>query len=264
MLQQATRLGASLDAEARTSFMQIWRHASWLIGSPEALLFEGDEAATAELYRVGRVCEPPPGHEASVIANTLVEALPQIAGISDQAAQRSMIRHVYRDGRETAISMSRHYLFRMIVATLRALRSRGIDIMASMSRGRHWDRISLWLEVLVNACFDPARLPYDQLTLADFGTFWSGMIERSAQVFGHVPPDRLLNVRFEDVLAAPTAQIRRLIRFIGPGLEDAAWLAAASTIPRPTPSKFAQLDPRERAALTAACRPGLERLGYPL
>ena len=95
MLQQATRLGASLDAEAWTGFMQIWRYASWLIGSPEALLFEGDEAATAELYRVGRVCEPPPGHEASVIANTLVEALPQIAGISDPAAQRSMIRHVY-------------------------------------------------------------------------------------------------------------------------------------------------------------------------
>ena len=99
MLQQTTRLGASLDAEARTSFMQIWRYASWLIGSPEALLFEGDEAATAELYRVGRVCEPPPGHEASVVANTLVEALPQIAGISDPAAQRSMIRHVYRVSR---------------------------------------------------------------------------------------------------------------------------------------------------------------------
>ena len=99
MLRQATRLGASLDAEARTSFMQIWRYASWLIGSPEALLFEGDEAATAELYRVGRVCEPPPGHEASVIANTLVEALPQIAGISDPAAQRSMVRHVYRVSR---------------------------------------------------------------------------------------------------------------------------------------------------------------------
>ena len=181
-----------------------------------------------------------------------------------RAFPEARVMHVYRDGRETAISMSRHYLFRMIVATMQALRSRGIDVLASMSRGKHWDRISLWLEVLVNACFDPAKLPYAQLTLADFGTFWSGMIERSAQVFGHVPPDRLLNVGFEDIQAAPTAQIRRLIRFIDPGLEDAAWLAAASTIPRPTPSKFAQLDPRERAALTAACRPGLERLGYPL
>ena len=48
---------------------------------------------------MGRVCEPPPGHEASVIANTPVEALPQIAGISDPAAQQSMIRHVYRVSR---------------------------------------------------------------------------------------------------------------------------------------------------------------------
>ena len=43
MLRQAMKLGADLDAEARAGFMQTWRYASWLIGSPEELLFEGDE-----------------------------------------------------------------------------------------------------------------------------------------------------------------------------------------------------------------------------
>ena len=36
---------------------------------------------------------------------------------------------VYRDGRETAVSMSRHDLFRMIAANVKALRSYGIDGM---------------------------------------------------------------------------------------------------------------------------------------
>ena len=53
-------------------------------------------------------------------------------------------------------------------------------------------------------------------------------------------------------------------RFIGPDLEDEAWLREACAIPRPTPSKFEKLGAADRAALAEACRPGLERLGYPL
>ena len=99
MLRQADRLGAHLDAEERASFMQIWRYASWLIGSPEALLFEGDEARTAELHRVASVCEPPPDDESAVIANALVNAVPLIAGIDDADKRRSMALHVYRVSR---------------------------------------------------------------------------------------------------------------------------------------------------------------------
>ena len=99
MLRQAERLGARLDAAAQDSFMQIWRYASYLIGTPEALLFEGDAAQTSELYRVARACEPPPGAESVAIANALVQALPTIAGITDPAGQRAMISHTYRVSR---------------------------------------------------------------------------------------------------------------------------------------------------------------------
>ena len=99
MLRQAERLGARLDAEARESFMQIWRYASYLIGTPESLLFEGDEAQTHELYRIARVCEPPPGPEAVAIANALVNALPAIAGITDPDGQQAMTSHTYRVSR---------------------------------------------------------------------------------------------------------------------------------------------------------------------
>lgn len=99
MLWQAERLGARLDAAAQDGFMQIWRYASYLIGTPESLLFEGDAAQTHELYRIGRACEPPPGPESVAIANALVNALPDIAGITDPAGQRAMISHTYRVSR---------------------------------------------------------------------------------------------------------------------------------------------------------------------
>ena len=172
--------------------------------------------------------------------------------------------HVYRDGRDTAISMSRHYLFRMIVATMRRMRSWGINAMSLMSRGRTWDRVSLWMELFTSKFFNPDKLPYHKLTLRDFGTFWSGMIERGHTMFGHFPSERLLNVRFEDVQAQPEKHVRRLIRFIDPGLEDEAWVRAAATVPRPASSKFDRLGPDEQAELAEACRPGMERLGYSL
>ena len=172
--------------------------------------------------------------------------------------------HVYRDGRDTAISMSRHYPFRMLVASLRVLRSRGIDVMALIGRDRLWDLVNPWMEPVVNTFINPERLPYDELTIADFATLWNVLIAKGHRLFGHLPSDRLLNLRFEDVQKAPQAQIRRLIRFIDPALEDEAWLREVSTIPRPTASKFERLDAAERAAITQACRPGLESLGYPL
>lgn len=172
--------------------------------------------------------------------------------------------HVYRDGRETALSMSNHYLFRMIVATLRAFQRVGIDMMDAMARGRHWDRVSPWLEPFVSAFFRPERLPYDKLTLTDFATFWSGMVERGQRIFSQLPPERFLPLRFEEAQANPEEQFRRLIRFISPELEDEAWLREASAIPRPTRSRFAKLEPADQDAVARACRPGLELLGYPL
>ncbi len=172
--------------------------------------------------------------------------------------------HVYRDGRETAISMSRHYLFRLIAANMLAMRSYGFNAMKSLARGRYWERLSFRLEPLARVVLNPKRLPYDKLTLPYFGTLWSAMIERGERMLGRLPSDRMLNVRFEDVQADPDGQNRRLIRFIDPSLEDEAWLREVSSIPRPTPSKFERLEPDEQAALTEACRPGLERLGYPL
>ena len=83
MLRHATSLGAVMTPRMRNDFMQIWRYASWLIGSPEELLFEGDEDKTNELSRIAHICEPPPGEESRVIAHALVQALPVIADKKD-------------------------------------------------------------------------------------------------------------------------------------------------------------------------------------
>ena len=174
------------------------------------------------------------------------------------------IVHIYRDGRDTVLSMRDHYVASTLVAMIRAVRPVGIDAARSIATSRQWNRVGPWMEWLGSTLLPPKRLPYHKLTLGDFGRFWSAMIERSRWVLADLPPEALLNVKMEDMQAEPEAQIRRLIRFVAPELEDDEWVRAASKIPQPTVSRFDDLAPAEQAELVQACRPGLEILGYPL
>ena len=99
MIRQAERLGATMDAASRKGYMEAWRYASWLIGTPDELLFEGDEEQTLELSRIAAICEPLPVEEATVIARALVEAVPIVANKDDPKERERMMAHVYRVSR---------------------------------------------------------------------------------------------------------------------------------------------------------------------
>ena len=172
--------------------------------------------------------------------------------------------HVFRDGRETVLSMRNHPPFRVTLALLRRARRRGIDLYRVLERLERSDRLTGMLGALQWLGSDIDSLLSGQPTLPEVGEFWSNMIETGHRVFGHFGPDRLLDLRFEDVQKDPAREARRLIRFISPVLENEAWIAEAAGIPRQTRSRFAQLDPQEQRLITEACRPGLERLGYAL
>ena len=174
--------------------------------------------------------------------------------------------HIYRDGRETAISMSRHYLFRMIVATFKRLHLFRVFLatVPRLSGGGYSENMVSLMEAFIPKLVSYERLPFDKLKVTDFAAFWNALIALADRMLGELPPARLLNLKLEDMQEDPETHIRRLIRFIDPSLEDEAWLRRASAIPRPTPSKFPTLSPDEQAALTEACRPGLEQLGYSL
>lgn len=173
--------------------------------------------------------------------------------------------HMYRDGRDTAISLSGHPAFRGLLAKARRIRAWGVDPVRSMPLVQRFNRLGYWMDNFADAFLDHEKLPYDDVTLVDFAAFWSDLIRVGDRAFGHFPPDRLLNVKFEDVQAEPRSELRRIVRFIAPELDDEEWLDKAAAIPRPTTrSRFDSLDEGQQAAVAEACRPGLELLGYPV
>ena len=170
--------------------------------------------------------------------------------------------HMFRDGRETTLSMSNHPPFRATLAVIRRAKRWGIDLIRVLERLERSDRMTAMLSGLQWRLWDLDRLLSERPTLPEVAEFWSDMIEMGDRTFGHFGPDRLLNLRFEDLQANPEREARRLIEFISPDLEAENWIAQVAKIPRQSQSKFARLDPNAQREITEACRPGLERLGY--
>ena len=170
--------------------------------------------------------------------------------------------HVFRDGRETTLSLSKHPAFRFVAERIKTAKRVRLDLYGIVEMLEGSDFLTSFLERLQWLRPTPDGDAADKVTLPEYGEFWSRMIKTGHRVFGDFPPDRLLNLRFEDMQANPEQEARRLIRFIAPQLESDEWVSEVSGIPRPTKSRFLDLDAGMQHEITEACRPGLERLGY--
>ena len=98
LLKHMNSLGARCSDEERASFLQIWRYSGHLMGIPDSILFEAEEDAL-ELFRIGVLCEPTPSIESVVLANSLVNSAPLVAGITSSDERRNLSAYVYHVSR---------------------------------------------------------------------------------------------------------------------------------------------------------------------
>lgn len=98
LLQHMKSLGAIFNEEEAESFLAVWRYAGHLMGIPETILFQNEKDAL-ELYRIGRMCEPPPNWDSIMMANGLINSAPLVVGVNDPATRRQLTRYVYRVSR---------------------------------------------------------------------------------------------------------------------------------------------------------------------
>lgn len=183
--------------------------------------------------------------------------------------------HIYRDGRDTALSMNRHGAFVMTLATLQKLRRFGIRppyysrIKNNTVDGPRPDvppafsALERFAEALISRFVNFEKMARQEFGLEAYGELWSRMVLFGQRYLASLPPDRFFSLSYEDVLRHPREKLKELIEFVDPGLVDDAWLDEAVQIPRPNPSKYLSLDAETQLRLTRACAPGLEVLGYP-
>ena len=165
--------------------------------------------------------------------------------------------HIHRDGRDTALSMSKHPAFKAGPALMRRLQGMGVDPYG----GDPIPDINPFT-LLRFRFVNMQKMMRQGAALEVYGDLWSRMIMSSREYLSSLPPGQFLALRYEDVLQHPREKLRELVAFIDPSLVEDAWLDSAARIPRPNPSRFSSLDREAQRRLTEACAPGLEALGY--
>jgi hypothetical protein len=166
--------------------------------------------------------------------------------------------HIFRDGPDCVLSLSRLTMFRIGAAVYQAAEEAGLP------GGANWKRIQAALPErftgVLSPPYDLSRLGEFERDLAFYGDWWSTMIITAVAQLRTLPDDMWDTLAYADLMSDPRAALTRLASFIG---VDATpqWLDAASDRIEPgRAGKSQALDPGVLAALREACEPGMAAL----
>lgn len=98
LLDYAARVGAKFTEEEKTSVIDVWRYTGYLMGIPETILYRNRDEAEA-IYLVAHLCEPPPDADSVHMANTLIQSIPEVAGIEKPSEREKTTVLAYRISR---------------------------------------------------------------------------------------------------------------------------------------------------------------------
>lgn len=162
--------------------------------------------------------------------------------------------HLHRDGREVALSMREHRLYRLAISFLydlppEAVGGGGNAGMAALDAARP------------GAADDPITARLEQeLPAAAYGRYWSDQLARGFAALPHLEPARYHAVAFEDLVERPGDVLVEVADFFDLGRGD--WIdEAAKLVTGRPPRRFPDLPPAEQSALAEACTPGRLLLG---
>jgi hypothetical protein len=167
--------------------------------------------------------------------------------------------HIVRDGRNCAISMSKHYGFRMIMLAFQLTEILGCDPFEDENRA-NVDDLPDDLCAFLPESFNPVAFRQYDAAPSLYGHYWSGEIIQGLKVLAQLPAEQVLTLHYEDFLSNPIPTIQRLITFIDPSLSDENWLSHASDLVHLARSAWENLPVKEQRFLQEACAPGFEAL----
>lgn len=167
--------------------------------------------------------------------------------------------HLVRDGRDCALSMSKHANFRLRMIERAVMRTLGKSMYDNLTE-EECSELAPELRQLTPARFDKHAFEHLQIPLRHFGSYWSELVTTGPPALGDA---ELLTVSYEDLIARPRDTLAWIAHFLDIDVSVGDWLDRAVSQVKPSNGgKWRSLSPEERAELEEACRPGLEFMGY--
>ncbi|MFC2146478.1 sulfotransferase, partial [Acidobacteriota bacterium] len=134
--------------------------------------------------------------------------------------------HIYRDGRNCAISMGKHPAFKQQI------------IRTEIDK-----TVTFYNIVPVNPdSFTIEEFRNKEIPLERYGELWNTMIINGLNELKDVPGDQQISISYESFVENPGFQLKRLIDFIDPELESENWIKNQLKILHKGSSNWEQLD----------------------
>lgn len=122
--------------------------------------------------------------------------------------------HLFRDGPDCALSMSRHPGYR-VITLMREIRERtGVENFGNLT-AEDVRSLPADLAPLLDEHFDPALVRDREFPLRRFGALWSELVIQGSRFLDGLPADQRMTLGYEDLLDAPHKELTRLAAFIG-------------------------------------------------
>lgn len=163
--------------------------------------------------------------------------------------------HIVRDGRNVALSMSKHLGFRMFMLATLMTETMGIDPFIYQQRSRA-PLLPDYLKQFLPENFNREAFLNFKLPMEDLGQLWSNQMAAGCGVLDQVDEANKLTLHYEDFCFDAKAQTKILTDFIGVETDD-EWLTKATQLVTPSPASWLDLPMDERNKLEAACEAGM-------
>ncbi|MFJ5969605.1 sulfotransferase family protein [Streptomyces sp. NPDC093060] len=163
--------------------------------------------------------------------------------------------HMFRDGPDCALSMSRHPGFRTI-SLLREIKTRaGVESLADL-KDEHVRSLPADLSPLLGERFDPALVRDRDIPLRTFGTLWSELVTEGTEFLNRLPADQRTTLAYEDLLDDPAAELTRLAEFVGVAPLPQWLLTASALLDHSRRGSARKLSAAALDELRESCAPG--------
>jgi len=165
--------------------------------------------------------------------------------------------HLYRDGRESAYSMSRSGAFRLGTVFGRLQQALGVNpYLQDVPEG-----VSVPQELvpLMPDTFDLAAFEAVELPAEDFGRVWADQIATGLGGLREVPAGCVLQISYEQLTEDTATTLKALAGFLGIDCPD-AWVEQSSGLVLHRPPGWLSLPEAEREKLDLACHDAMALL----
>ena len=170
--------------------------------------------------------------------------------------------HMYRDGPDCAVSMSRSPIFRVLLLLTEVVDLTSVQDLDDLENLSAADLLAVpaHLVGLLADRFDPRIVTDLDVPVSRFGAWWSRLVLDGLANLAAIPAQQRANLSYEVLVDEPERELSRLAEFVG-ALPRENWLRLGCSFLDPgRRGAAARLGAAELADLRHACAPGVAAL----